>query len=809
MTGNVCFHCHLPLPDAEHFYAQVLGQRQAFCCPGCQAVAEAIVQNGLEDYYRFRTEAAPQAKSAALIPDELTLFDDAELQQDFVQQDDETCETTLTIEGISCAACGWLIERQLAKIAGIRQVAVNVAQRRALIRWQSDQTKLSTILSRLRHIGYNGFPFQPDKHEASYQNEQQGFMKKLGLAGIMTMQVMMLMAAHYFDWLGEMSSFMQQYFNWIALLLTTPVVIYSGAGFYASAYRALRAGSVNMDVPITIAVFLTYGSGFAATWQQTGQVYFESICMFIFLLLLSRFIEHKSRYQAMQISANMLKYIPMSALIVKDGATHPALARKLLPGDTIIVKAGELIPVDGVVCQGSSKVDEAMLTGEPTAVTKVPGDKVHGGTLNRSQVLTIEVQASLAHSLISQIIHLQEQAVANRPTAAKLADQLASYFVLAVLLIASLTYAYWYVMGNPQALWITIAVLVATCPCALGLATPTALTSAVAWLNRQGVLIKRTDVLETIEKVTTVAFDKTGTLTQGDFSIHAQWYANEADKATVLAIAGAIEAHSEHPLAAVFARYRQGSVLLSLPHDVTIHAGLGISACYNRQHYKIGSPAFMLAQDTEDTSCPVLPSLPFTANVMLACNGKLIAAWQISDSIKAGVDSVLARLTQQHKTKTTAILSGDSQYNVDLVARQLNIQHPIAALTPAAKLDYVMQLQARGEIVMMLGDGINDAPVLSQADVAVAVGSGTDIAKASADIIFLNDSLHALPGLFTVSARTRQIIRQNFAWALGYNVCILPLAVSGILHPWMAVVGMSLSSIIVVINSTRLIRFTA
>ncbi len=800
MPANVCFHCHQPLPDHYVIEADVLAQTQRFCCYGCQAVAQAIVANGLEDYYRFRTQPAAQASETEVVPAELALFDEPDLQQDFVHQQGDSQEIELTIEGISCAACGWLIEKQLIKTAGVRQIAVNVSQRRALLRWDSQQTRLSTLLARLKKIGYQGFPFQPDEHEASYHREQQQFVKKLGLAGIMTMQVMMLMAAHYFDWLGSMTPVMRQYFNWIALLLTTPVVLYCGSVFYTGAFKALAARTVNMDVPITLAIGITYVSGLWATWLQTGQVFFESICMFIFLLLLSRFIEHKSRYQAMQISANMLKYMPVSATKITGDEHTSVLARKLMYGDHILIRPGEIIPVDGGILNGSTHVDEAMLTGESTPVTKHPGDSVFGGTLNREHSITIKVTATLTASLISQIVRLQSQAMASRPAVAVLADKLATGFVTIVLLIAAATFGYWYSQGNPEALWITVAVLVATCPCALGLATPTALTCAMARLNRHGILLKRSDVLETVDTIDTVAFDKTGTLTRGDFRIVNAWYAQPGEADAVLSMACRLEQHSQHPLATAFTDVTATQapkpvcdLASDSPVTVQSHPGSGLSATYQQNYYKIGSAAFTQMTDV---------SLPFTANVLMTCNDRLIGAWHIADSVKPEVHQVLQTLNDKH----CCILSGDSQSNARSTADELGIQTVYASLSPANKLNTLRHMQHLQHNVMMVGDGINDAPVLSQANVSVAVGNGTDIAKASADIIFLNESLSSLSILFKISKQTRRIIRQNFGWALGYNICVLPLAVSGILQPWMAVVGMSLSSIIVVINSTRLIR---
>lgn len=795
MQTDICFHCHQPVPNGLAIQEEVLASTRSFCCYGCQAVAQAIVANGLEDYYRFRTQPAESAKTTDPIPAELVMFDEPDVQQEFVYQHGELSEIELTIEGISCAACGWLIEKQMAKTPGVKQVAVNVSQRRALISWNPDETRLSKVLKRLGRIGYKGFPFQPHEHEASYHREQQQFVKKLGLSGIMTMQVMMLMAAHYFDLLGDMSTLTRQYFNWIALLLTTPVVFYCASMFYSSAVKALAARTVNMDVPVSLAIIITYVSGAWATWQQVGQVFFESVCMFIFLLLLSRFVEHKSRYQAMQTSANMLKYMPVSATKIEACGQTTVLARKLNPDDRILVLPGEIIPVDGCIYKGSSYVDEAMLTGESTPIAKHSGDAVFGGTLNGDQSLKIKVSATLNASLISQIVRLQSQAMASRPAVAQLADKLATGFVFTVLIIASASYGYWYWQQNPDALWIAVAVLVATCPCALGLATPAALTCAMAKLNRHGVLLKRSDILESLANIDTIVFDKTGTLTQGNFKIMTSWYIDPDQKEQTLSLAAHLEMQSQHPLASAFTTLPQAK---SGHFDLQVISspGEGLTAAYKGDEYKIGSPAFTGTNDI---------ALPFCANVVMTCNTKAIGAWRITDSVKPGVETVLRSLA----SKNICILSGDSQANVATVTKTLNINTGYGELSPAGKLAKLQSMQRSGLQVMMVGDGINDAPVLSQANVSVAVGNGTDIAKASADIIFLSENLTSLPLLFQISAQTKRIIHQNFVWALSYNAGILPMAVSGLLQPWMAVVGMSLSSIIVIVNSTRLIKTSA
>ena len=790
VTAIECYHCGLPAESDSPYHATILGKERIMCCPGCQAVAEAIVENGLEDYYQFRTEPAARgdAEFQATLG-KLAMYDDPALQEDFVIDEGKNKQIQLTVEGITCAACGWLIEKQLARVDGISQVSVNVSERRAAVTWSDEIIHLSGILKALKKIGYIALPFQPDQHEASYQNEQKQFLKKLGLAGLMTMQVMMLMTGLYFDLFGAIEAETRQYFYWVALVLTTPVVFYSGSTFYLGAMKALTARTVNMDVPVTIAVFGTYIAGIKSTLLETGDVYFESICMFIFLLLLSRYLEHRSRHRATQISANMMQYIPVTAhRLSDDGKVEPCLAKHLAVGDKVLVKAGETIPVDGRIIEGTSAIDESMLTGEFEPVSKSTGAAVFGGTVNQQNTLTIEVHQQLKYALVNQIIRLQSTAMANKPKAAQMADSFSRYFVTAVLLISALTFAYWWMQGNNEAFWIAIAVLVATCPCALGLATPSALTCAMARLNKQGILLKRADALEQITGVDTIALDKTGTLTEGKFGIADRWFNSPEQADYLYNVTASLESRSEHPISKAFATTEQLAV-----SDFEVTAGGGIRGTVDGNTYLLGSATFTQA----DAS-----SVPLSANVYLVCNGKCLAAYEVTDSLKTDTADTLAALSAYQ----LVLLSGDTQHNVDKLAARLPLSVATGELTPEQKYQAVQALQAEGHKVMMLGDGINDAPVLASADVSVAVGNATDIARNAADVVLLSESLATVPVLVDIAAKTRRKIRQNILWALGYNLLILPFAVSGLLLPWMAVIGMSLSSIIVVSNSTRLLK---
>lgn len=785
-----CFHCGLEVAPQFEYHTQVLGKQQIFCCPGCSAVAEAIVNNGLEDYYHYRSEFADKATdSEDNILDKLSVFDDESILHEFVDEQNGSSEIQLTISGIHCAACAWLIEKQLAKVTGINKVGVNVSARRATVSWDNQQLKFSQILGHIEKIGYHAKPFQAEQHEATFRQENKRFLKRLGLAGLMTMQVMMLNIGVFFDLFGHIDGQTKQYFNWISLFLTTPVILYSASEFYSSAWRAISVKMVNMDVPITLALSLTYVSGVFATIQNHGQTYFESLCMFVFFILTSRYLEHSARYKAAQLSANMLEYIPTTANLIDNNNVVAVLAKSLKVNQSVLVKSGEMVPVDGEIIEGQGQLDEAMLTGEFDLVSKSIGETVFAGTVNQLGTLTIKVNKTLKHSMLSQINLLQNKALLNKPQIATLADQFSQYFVILVLAISLVSYIVWLQIDESQALWITVSILIATCPCALGLATPSALSFAIAHLNSKGVLLKHGDALETISKVDWLALDKTGTLTEGRFTL-AKCICNEKqNKDQCLQIAASLEQFSSHPIAKAFSKLpRSHSVT-----DFSTKIGQGVTGKIEGQIYKLGSSRFISLD---------VPKQMQNCNVFLATEDSVLCGFLLTDKIRPSATELLNEISN----KQLILLSGDTPAVVEKVAEKLLIPIWLAQQTPEDKLNIIKQAQRDKHVAMMVGDGINDGPVLAQADISVTMGAGSDLAKSSADVILLDDSLEKISLLFAIATRCKVKIMQNMSWALGYNLLVLPLAVCGLLSPWMAVVGMSLSSLIVVVNSIRLLK---
>ena len=549
-----------------------------------------------------------------------------------------------------------------------------------------------------------------------------------------------------------------------------------------------------MDVPITIAIFSTFAAGLHSVINESGDVYFESICMFVFFLISGRYLEQRAKQKATQVSSNMLKLLPATALKLIENNWVNVLAKQLNPNDIVLVKAGETVPVDGYLVAGETSIDESMLSGEFVPIKKSVGSKVFAGTLNQLSSIEIKVSCHLKHALMNQIIRLQETAFLNKPKAILLADKFSQYFVATVLLISVATYGLWTFLGNKDAFWITVSVLVATCPCALGLATPTALTCAIARLNQLGILLRRSDALAQIPHASDIVFDKTGTLTQGKYSVlKCEMMDGDYTEQEALALVSFVEQYSEHPIAKAF-HVQEYSPNYSIK-GVKTHIGKGIEANVDSKIVLIGSQQFVLAENKAHQNPRIAG-----ANVLLSVDSKLIAAFWLSDTVRIEAHKVLSKLSAYD----LSILSGDEELNVRQIADILGIDRIFANQSPMTKLHHVCAQQADKKSLIMIGDGINDAPVLAAADVSIAVGNATDLAKNAADVIFLHKRLDAVLDLLSIAKKCHRTIKQNITWALAYNILVLPIAILGILAPWQAAIGMSLSSVIVVYNSSRL-----
>lgn len=799
-TPLPCYHCALPVPSGSRFTAVVLGQAREFCCPGCQAVAEAIVAGGLESYYQHRSEASanPEALPVQLV-DELALYDRADVQKPFVRHQGDLAETTLLMEGISCAACGWLIEKHLRSLPAVAEARLNLSNHRLHVSWVDSQLPLSQLLSELRHIGYAAHPYQADRASEQLASENRLALRQLGVAGLLWFQAMMATMATWPEFNIDLSPELHTILRWVALFLTTPIVFYSCAPFFKGAMRDLRTRHLTMDVSVSLAIGGAYIAGIWTAISGVGELYFDAVGMFALFLLAGRYLERRARERTAAATAQLVNLLPASCLrLGADGQSERILLSELALGDRVLVHPGAILPADGKILDGQSSVDESLLTGEYLPQPRTTGDAVTAGTLNVEGALTVEVLALGQDTRLSAIVRLLDRAQAEKPRLAEIADRAAQWFLLLSLIAAAAIGLLWWQLDASRAFWIVLAMLVATCPCALSLATPTALTAATGTLHKLGLLLTRGHVLEGLNQIDTVIFDKTGTLTEGRLALRAIRPLSHLDSEQCLGLAAALENRSEHPIARAFGRAPVAA------EEVLSTPGLGLEGRVGEQHLRIGQPAFVCA-----LSGAALPALPDEAGQWLLLGNRQgpLAWFVLDDRLRADAPALLAAC--KARGWRTLLLSGDSSPMVASVAAELGIDEAHGGLRPDDKLQVLQQLHQQGRKVLMLGDGVNDVPVLAAADISVAMGSATDLAKTSADAVLLSNRLEALVQAFSLARRTRRVIIENLLWAGLYNGLMLPFAALGWITPVWAAVGMSISSLTVVLNALRLTRMPA
>ena len=812
VDSQTCYHCGLPIPADANYAVDIDSTRQSMCCAGCQAVAQTIVDSGLVDYYRHR-DAMPESPREALPPSlaELGVFDHPEVQRNFVRtvtggDGTQRREAALILEGITCAACVWLNESHLRRQPGITAVEINYTTRRARVTWDDRVTQLSAILEAIAAIGYRAHPYDVSRSEEVARKERKAALWRLFVAGFGMMQVMMYAVPVYLAD-GDMTADIEQLMRWASLILTTPVMLYSAAPFFTSAVRELGLRRVGMDVPVALGIGAAFAASVWATLTASGEVYFDSVTMFVFFLLSGRYLEMMARQKAARSVETLARAIPAFATLLPrwlqgDGSTMRQVAvAELAVSDHVLVKPGETVPADGAVVSGESSTDESLLTGESRPVPKRAGDGLIGGSVNVASPLVMRVERIGAETRLAAIQRLMERAASERPRLVESADRIAGRFVLGLIVLAAVTAATWLWLEPSRALWIFVAVLVVSCPCALSLATPAALTVATGVLARHGVLVTRGHAIEALARADRFVFDKTGTLTYGRMTV-VRVLPLRGSEAEAMAVATALERGSEHPVAKALARGEPGGgpvvdCLRAIP-------GSGVEGEIAGVTWRLGSPAFVAALNGQEPPAAVLPDGGGDTIVALGDSHRWVAIFHLSDAVREEAASAVHGLVRQGVK--LHILSGDAQQAVDDVARRLGIPDAHGGLVPEGKHAFLRRLQADGETIAMVGDGVNDAPVLAQAQVSVAMGGGADLARANADVVLLGSDLGALPQGVGIARRTLAVVRQNLAWSFAYNFIAIPLAMFGWITPWMAGIGMSASSLLVVLNALRLQR---
>ena len=812
-----CYHCGLSIPAGADFPVEIERVRREMCCAGCQAVAQAIVDNGLADYYRHR-DAMPESPREALpqIVADFGLFDHPDVQKNFVRRAEGPAgeheqEAALILEGITCAACVWLNESHVRRQPGVTSIDVNYTTRRARVRWDERVTKLSAVLEAIAAIGYRAHPYDVGRSEALAQKERKAALWRLFVAGFGMMQVMMYAIPVYLAD-GDMTPDIEQLMRWASLILTLPVMLYSAAPFFVSAWRDLKLRRVGMDVPVALGVGAAFAASVWATLIAAGEVYFDSVTMFVFFLLSGRYLEMMARQKAARSVETLARAIPAFATrligwpATADAAGERVAVAELRVGDAVQIRPGETVPADGSVLDGESAADESLLTGESRSVPKGVGDALIGGSVNTASPLVMRVERVGEATRVAAIQRLMERAAAERPRLVEMADRIAGRFIIALLVLAIGTALAWWWIDASRALWIFVAVLVVSCPCALSLATPAALTVATGALAARGVLVTRGHAIEALARADRFIFDKTGTLTLGRMAL-VEVIPLRDDAARALALAAALERGSEHPIARALA---VGAADVATKAVIAVDGlrattGAGVEGSLEGRVWRLGRPAFVGAMRGT--------ALPANIETKIGAGDTVIAlgnedGWQaffrLSDGLRPEAAGMTNRLTAAGIK--LSIFSGDAPAAAARVGAALGIADARGGLSPEDKHAALRALQEAGETVAMVGDGVNDAPVLAQAQVSIAMGGGADLARANADVVLLGNDLQALPEGLALARRTVRVVKQNLVWAFAYNFLAIPLAMGGWVTPWMAGIGMSASSLLVVLNALRLQR---
>jgi Cu2+-exporting ATPase len=803
--NSSCFHCGLPV--TENYHATVGGAERDFCCLGCQAVCGAIYEAGLQGYYQ-RTPEGVLLSPPPEPPKDIDIYDLEEVQQEFITRTGCLRDIHLLVEGIHCPACVWLIERVMLREPGVQSANVNLTAKRIHLRWDSRRNKLSSLIRALARIGYSAVPYDPENAEGVIKKANRSMLFRLFFAGFAMMNMIWISIALYS---GADKGEFRDFFHWMGFALATPTLLYAGYPFYRGAIGGMRVGRLTMDLPIAIGLSVTYAYStyITATANKIGEVYFDTVTNLIFVILIGRYLEGMFRHQALSATRRLMELQPRVATVMQDGKEQITPTRGVRLGEHVLIKPGYKVPVDGIVIDGHSAVDESMLSGESVPVSKSIGAKVSAGTLNTSGALLVEVSSTLQNTTLAKIIRLVEEAQASKAPIQRMADTIVPWFVLVTLICAALTFFIWQRDSFELALMAATSVLIITCPCALGMATPMSVAVASGLGAKHGILIKNGLVLETLSKVTHFVFDKTGTLTEGRMSVaHMRTGADFAAQ-NILRSAAAVERYSEHAAARAIVAEAQAQQLNF--RDVSVQgfhatAGLGVQADVDGISVLLGSIEWLTRSGITPNSELQAQALELEEEAMSCVHCALgtahVAVFALADKLREDAPQLVNELRAAGIGMT--LLSGDRRAVAVAIARQLGGMDVIAEVLPQDKDSEIQRLQQRGEVVAMVGDGVNDAPALIRADVGIALGSGTDVSVESADIVLMHNELDKVRLATLLSRRTLLTIKQNIGLSFMYNLIMVPLAMMARVDPLVAAITMPISSLVVVGNAARI-----
>lgn len=811
MEPVFCFHCGLPTSlDSEIPIIHFNGHDRRFCCHGCAAVCQSILDNGLDDFYLFRDSTSPSlnSKNHDKILKRLSVYDRPDVQQTFVDSQDGYLEASLILEEIRCPACLWLNENHVRQHPGVLFVSIDSATQRMKVRWNPNTTKLSDILKTISEIGYSAHPCDAKHVAALNEKRRTRGMQRIIFAGILGMMVMNWSIAGYvlIDFEADTEKPMWYTLGaWSSLFVSTLLLVYPAQDFFIGAWRDLKYKRLGMDIPIVLGLMFAYLGSIHSLLTGQGEVYFDSIAMFVFLVLLARYFETRGKLKAASFIDNLNPLHPQTIprLNPANQQWEDISTLDLEENDVIRLLPAQTLVVDGIIIEGESSFNESLLTGESMPVVKTKGDEVYSGAINGDQPVLLKVTQTGSSAMLNQIKQMVESGLNDKPAAALMAETISKWFVPIIILLAISTALFWY-LENPQ-VWLpnTIAVLIVTCPCALALATPVAYSVTTGLLIQLGIMPVRMKAIEQVSSINTVVLDKTGTLTTGKPSLQDIQITGSMTKKECLTIAASMSQQSEHPLSRAISQSfdkQQGSYIRLENFQNT--PGKGLTATLDNNRWFLGKADETRLSSTDFHRVEEINPAGKLVSV-LTRNERLLAVFLMDDALREDADDFTARLDKEGISRKV-IMSGDIPGAVNTIADRLTIEERYARMKPEDKLNWVREEQTHGEKVLMFGDGINDAPTLAVSNVSASFSESTDLANMSSDFVFMRSKLNLLIDLIRIAKKTKSIIQQNYFWALTYNFTAVPLAMMGMVPPWVAAIGMSASSLIVVANALRL-----
>jgi len=803
-----CRHCLLEVNKNQAVIETVNGEECVFCCAGCASVYALLQEEGFAKFYSKRDDSwEPGAVTPSNVSEELFF--------DSVKDTGDEYEVSLALSGIRCAACIWLIETYLSKAEGVVSVRVNYATHKAAVRWQKGAVTLKEIIDRITSIGYSPLPISQSDTAGIFEKERSDYFFRFSIGAFFSMQLMIYTVALYAGYFHGIDSGLKTMFQYAAWGLSTPVMFYSGMPFIRNSLRALKSGHTTMDTLIVMGSFTAYIYSIFALFMDR-EVYFDTSSMIITLILLGRYIEAGAKVRTSNAVSKLLTYQPSQVRLLADfsretysedridAVTVPV--KQVRPGDFLEVLPGDSIPADGIVVYGNTEINESMLTGEPLPQTKVVDSSVYAGTGNINGKIVMLVEHTGQSTTLSRIVKAVEDAQSAKAPIQNAADRVVSWFVPAIISVAVLTFGAWYMLSGEilTSTMTAVSVLVIACPCALGLATPLAILIATSRLTRMGAVTKAGDIIELLSKTKAIVFDKTGTVTKGELKVE-EIVPYGISSQELLTLTASVERNSAHLIAkAVSSAYLDDFLPVE---NFREDPGKGLSGSVNGKSVKVGTLSYLKENGVETPDKDVLKHSSKGFTVACVSIDNIFAGFiTLSDTIRDDASLMLQKLSS--KGLKCFILTGDNEQSAEKLTERLGVEglSYIADVTPFEKADIIKSFQQKYGVCAMVGDGINDAPALTTADVGIAVGEGTDIAIESSDIVLMRNELKLVSEVYGISVTTLRVIKQNLFWAFSYNIVMVPLAVTGNIHPVFSAALMSVSSLFVVFNSLRISR---